>query len=509
MATTNQVKKGIIFARVSTERQEKEGLSLKEIQLPKAQDYAKRKNIKIIEECVVSESAGGVKDRKEFDRLIRLLKDREDITEIISFRVDRITRNFRDAVTMNELRQKYDKNIHCIDDRLVLHKDSPVNDLTQWNVKVFLGQEYINKVTDDGNKTKYNKLERGELPWQAPYGYEHKVISEKPTVKDVVTVEPKATTIRLIHSKYSSGAYSCKSLAEAINKEYGTKFSKGRINMILRDKFYIGIMVDKKTGKEYPHFYETLVTRGTFERNQDLLEGRKNVRRRYAGIPSVYRGLIECSVCGCSITPDPRTKKQKNGNVHHYQYYHCSNGKSVHDKQVNTTETALNEDVMRLLKQLSLPKDKIEQLRKDLDTVKENKNDFYSARRRELAGRRKILSNRQEKSYDLLADQCITLEQYNKNNERYAEELAEIQMREDQLDNADQNFYTTAGYLLAMFECSERLFEVASIDEKREIVSLLLSNLKLDGKNFTFNLKEPFATLISQSKGSSWLSVSV
>jgi len=56
-----------------------------------------------------------------------------------------------------------------------------------------------------------------------------------------------------------------------------------------------------------------------------------------------------------------------------------------------------------------------------------------------------------------------------------------------------------------MFECSERLFEVASIDEKREVVSLLLSSLKLDGKNFTFNLKEPFATLISQSKGSSWL----
>ena len=80
-------------------------------------------------------------------------------------------------------------------------------------------------------------------------------------------------------------------------------------------------------------------------------------------------------------------------------------------------------------------------------------------------------------------------------------------MREDQLDNADQNFYTTAGYLLAMFECSERLFEVASIDEKREIVSLLLSNLRLDGKNFTFNLKEPFATLISQSKGSSWLEI--
>lgn len=67
-----------------------------------------------------------------------------------------------------------------------------------------------------------------------------------------------------MHIKFSSGSYSCKSLAEAIKAEYGTNFHKGKINLILRDKFCIDIMTDKKTGQEYPHYYEKLVSDDIF-----------------------------------------------------------------------------------------------------------------------------------------------------------------------------------------------------------------------------------------------------
>lgn len=113
------LKKAIIFARVSTKRQERDGLSLKEIQLPKAREYAKKNDISIIKEYIVGETGGDRKDRIKFDEMVEFLKKHEDVTEIISFRVDRITRNFRDAVAMDEMRQKYDKYIHCIDDRLI------------------------------------------------------------------------------------------------------------------------------------------------------------------------------------------------------------------------------------------------------------------------------------------------------------------------------------------------------------------------------------------------------
>ena len=40
-------RKAVIFARVSTARQEKEGLSLTEIQIPRAEEYAKKHGLEV------------------------------------------------------------------------------------------------------------------------------------------------------------------------------------------------------------------------------------------------------------------------------------------------------------------------------------------------------------------------------------------------------------------------------------------------------------------------------
>lgn len=90
----------------------------------------------------------------------------------------------------------------------------------------------------------------------------------------------------------------------------------------------------------------------------------------------------------------------------------------------------------------------------------------------------------------------------NKNNERYDKELRNIQPQEERLDKADRRFYSTIDYLLVIFQRAEKLFEIADVSKKCQIVSLILSNLQLDGKNLIFNLKEPFDKLINLSKGS-------
>ena len=42
------MKKAVILARVSTLRQEKEGLSLKDIQLPELRDYAVKRDFEVV-----------------------------------------------------------------------------------------------------------------------------------------------------------------------------------------------------------------------------------------------------------------------------------------------------------------------------------------------------------------------------------------------------------------------------------------------------------------------------
>ncbi|MDR0887412.1 MAG: recombinase family protein [Candidatus Nomurabacteria bacterium] len=496
----------IIFARVSTARQEKEGLSLKEIQLPDAEKYAKAKELKIVKVFAISETGGNYKTRAKFHEMIKYVKDHKNIKHIIAYRVDRMTRNFADFVLMDELRSNYDKCLHFIEDRLVITKDSRTSETQQWDFKALIAKQYLDRVKEDGNNTKYRKLENGELPWCAPYGYKH----YKDTVtkfKTVVSKEPEATIARQIHLRYSTNTYSCLSLCQEINAEYGIKMSKSQIQHILRDKFYIGVMIDRKSKQEYIHHYETFVSEDLFDTNQAILDGRYTVRKhRFAGVPSAYRGLMTCSICGCSITPDPKKKKLKDGTIKHYMLYHCTNGKKQHEGKVKAVnETVLDDAIKGLLKKFELPQDRLEQLKADLNATHDAKNAFYDAQRKQLVGQRTQLSNRKRNAYDKLMDGSITQDIYDENNERYNEEIADIQRQEARLDTADKEYYISISYLLAIIEHAPQLFAVAEVEEKRQIIGLLLSNLKYDGKKLDFTLKKPFDIVFAHAKGSLWL----
>ncbi|RWZ78747.1 MAG: recombinase family protein [Candidatus Microsaccharimonas sossegonensis] len=69
--------KTIIFARVSTKRQEKEGLSLEEIQLPRARDYARANGLNIIETFKISETGSEYKARSKFQAMVNYAKKKQ------------------------------------------------------------------------------------------------------------------------------------------------------------------------------------------------------------------------------------------------------------------------------------------------------------------------------------------------------------------------------------------------------------------------------------------------
>ena len=116
------MKKAVILARVSTLRQEKEGLSLQDIQVPALRKYAQEKGIEVVREFVFSESADR-KIRTKFNEMLQFVRTNKDIEAIIAYRVDRVTRNYRDAVLIDDLRMEYQKEIHFVYDHLVIdHK---------------------------------------------------------------------------------------------------------------------------------------------------------------------------------------------------------------------------------------------------------------------------------------------------------------------------------------------------------------------------------------------------
>src|SRR3990167_9595394 len=125
----------VILARVSTAKQEEEGLSL-DNQLNTLRTYAKERDLQVVREFRFSESADS-KIRHKFLEMIEYVKGNPDIQAVIAYRVDRITRNYRDAVLIDDLRTNYGKEIHFVHERLVVGPKTVGRDIGDWDTRVY------------------------------------------------------------------------------------------------------------------------------------------------------------------------------------------------------------------------------------------------------------------------------------------------------------------------------------------------------------------------------------
>lgn len=129
----------VLLARVSTREQEEYGHSLP-AQLDRLRDYAQRRGFTVVEEFAFSESAG-TKIRKRFEALLAFLRPREPMPVLRCQNVDRITRNVRDAVDLDDLRVNHGLEIHFVQEGFVLNAAASGSEMFMWEAKVFLAKQ--------------------------------------------------------------------------------------------------------------------------------------------------------------------------------------------------------------------------------------------------------------------------------------------------------------------------------------------------------------------------------
>ena len=484
--------KAVILARVSTIRQEKEGLSIQEIQLPRLRTYCEEKGMEIDREFVFSESAS-MKIRKKFDEMIAYIKANPSVKAIVTYRVDRITRNYRDAVLLDDLRVEKDIQLHFVDDRLVLHRESKGSEIQQWDLKVFLAKQHINNLHDHSIDTRLSKFEKGELAGPAPFGYKNTFLDDNPKLKWVEPKEPQATIVKKMYELYSSGNYSMDTVREKIKEQFNHYLHKGNVDVIFRRKFYYGIL--EYNGMENEHRYEKLITKETYDRVQEIKSGYNKKHSKYAGKPYVYRGLIKCAICGCSITPE-----MQKGHV----YYHCTGYKGKHSKTWIREEDLTNHFVS-LYKSLELPTEVAEDLSKKLKEANRDKTYYNKKLLENYSSELQKYQTRLSKMYEDKLDGSITDSEYTERKNSYQEEVKKIQRKIEQLSKADEEYYILAESILSLAQRAGELFESSEMEQKRQIINLTLQNLTLDEKKLSYDLIKPFDVILKSQDSHNWL----
>ncbi len=484
--------KAIIIARVSTEEQKEFGNSL-QAQLNIMREYCRRRGFKIVKEFSFDESA--YKDhREEFDKILDyILKYKEKIA-ICFVKVDRLSRNIFDVrvSTLYEKALKDEVELHFVSEGQVINSKLSAGDKFNFSVKLGLAKYYSDVISDNVKQVQQQLLRKGVWPGKAPYGYKN--ITREDGRKDIVTDDFESKIVKKIFEWYSSGAFSMREIRRKLREDYKLNFSMGKLDGILKNPFYYGMMRFK--GKLYPHRYEPIISRYLYEKVQEIKAGYHKKHFKFAGLPFLYRGLIRCADCGCMITPEKKKGK--------YVYYHCTQYYGKHNAAW-VKEEELTEQFAKIFKSVQIPEEILEDIVESLKAIHKQKMKFREEFFNKLVKEREKYSKRMEKLYLDRLDDRITESEYEKFRNKFEKEIREIDFKLENLQKAEEGYYITANYILRLAQKGYELFKSSELEEKRRLIKLTLQNLRLEGKTLRYDWKKPFDKVFIYASRSAWL----
>ena len=164
------LQKAVLYARVSSKEQEKEGFSIP-AQLKLLNKYATDNGLHVVQEYVDVETAKR-SGRTGFSKMIMFLrkvakpKSRPPCRILLVEKTDRLYRNLKDWVTVDEL----DLEIHFVKENVILAQNSRSSEKFMHGIKVLMAKNYIDNLSEEASKGMLEKAEQGHIPFLRPFG---------------------------------------------------------------------------------------------------------------------------------------------------------------------------------------------------------------------------------------------------------------------------------------------------------------------------------------------------
>ena len=475
--------KAVLFARVSSREQEETGYSLP-AQEKLLKEYAERKGFEIAKIFSISESASGKNQRKTFKEMLEYTK-KNNIKVIICEKVDRLTRNLKDAVCINEwINKNAEREVHFVKENCVLNKNSKSNEKFIWNIKVSVAQYYIDNLSEEVKKGQMEKIRQGWLPTKPPLGY--KTVGEKGHKIHIID-EEKAPLVRKMFELYATGNYSIRQLScvmfeEGLRTRGGNKLVKSRIAELLSDPFYYGKI--RWNGKIYDGKQEPLISKELFDRVQEIL--RSKTTPKYRKHFYLFKGLIRCAECGGKITWEEH-KGIIYGHCNHYR--NCSQKTWVKEPEVE-------KQLIPYFDRITIKNKRIaEWIKKALKESHQDEIEYHNKAIEELNRRYEQIQRRINMLYDDKLDGKITPEFYEQKFKQYTEEKEEIVSSIKKHSNAQTKYFELGMSILELSQKAKEIYQKATIEEKRTLLTLVFSNLYLNEGKLSVSYTPAFEIL--------------
>lgn len=487
------MKSAVAYARVSSKKQEDTGFSIP-AQIELFKQYSEKSGIKIVK-FFVENKTGGKVGRKVYNEMLTFIKQ-HDIKDVFVEKTDRIYRNFKDYVVLEDLSQNFNLAVHLVKERVILSKDSTSHEKLVHGFKVLLAKNYLDNLREEVLKGREEKIRRGGYPHKAPVGYYNDTDRETKK-KEIYVDEEKSVFVKRLFDLYATGAYSVEDLRMKLYNEgfnhKGKPYSKPRLLYVLKDVFYIGKM--KIKGIVYDGKHTPIIDIETFNRVQSMFNQSK---ARTHDVEFAYTGLLTCGHCGCQLTAE--LKKGK------YIYYHCTGKRGGHCKSDLIREEKLDEVFLELIDRLPNPEGKLfEKLREAEKEIRKIKSAYEETSVEEIQKQISRLQNRINSLYVDKIDGNITQEFWQEKHNEWHNEKDRLIEKLQTISNTSRTFDEGSNLLENFCKHAREEFLSASPKKKQAILKMLGSNFVYKDKEvsivltsvFNYLLNLPFGKLIA------------
>jgi site-specific DNA recombinase len=477
--TAASAMRAVVYARVSSKDQEKEGFSIP-AQQRLLREYAIKEHITVLEEFVDVETASRT-GRTGFAAMLLYLKKHACQTILVE-KTDRLYRNLKDWSTLDEL----GVTIHFVKENKIMGPDSRSAEKLVHGIMVVMARNHSQNLSEETRKGMLEKARSGIYPSCASVGYRN---VDGPNGKRNLAPEvDTAHVITELFEDFRTGRYSVKSLAAQFRQEGrrlgGRQLHPSLLHQILRKRLYMGDF--DWDGCTYRGTHDALVTRECWERVQELLDARAENKTRKVKHDFAYTGLVHCGHCGCLFVGE--LKKGK------YVYYHCTGNRGKCPEPYARQEIVARE-FGSLLKEIVIPQSILEWL---TDAVLSSDRTEQAAREqtiKRVQGDYQRINTRIETMYMDKLDGRITGEFYDQRSAVWRDEQNALLRRIQDIQKATPAPIDEAINLLQLTSRACELFKQQCAAEQRRLLQLVVEKSTWQGGALRATLFEPFEIL--------------
>lgn len=375
--------KYVLYARKSTEAEEKQALSI-DSQVKEMLQIAERDGLEIVDIRREAHSAKESGQRAVFQEIVSDIQGGR-YNGIIVWHPDRLSRNAGDLGSLVDL----------MDKKLLIEIRTYGQKFTNSPSDKFLLMILCSQAKLENDNKSVNvkrglrtRCEMGLWPAPAPTGYLNEKRLDR---KGYVMIDPqRAPVIKKMFEKVANENWSGRKIYHWLKFEMNFRsatsnkpLTLSNIYRLLQTPFFYGSFeYPAKSGNWYTGKHEPIITRELFEKVQERLTRSEIVHEKKE---FAFSRIMTCGLCGSGVVADEKWKKLANGGTAHYIYYGCNRSRDLNCKCGYIREEELIKQLVTLIEKVEIDQKFIQKkFEQERDRMATFQKQFYGVKQPEV-----------------------------------------------------------------------------------------------------------------------------